>query len=111
MIVGPNGAGKSTLYNSVVKHTLAPFINADEIQKNELTDKSMQGAYKAAEIAGVRRQDHITNKKSFCSESTFSHPSKVDLINEAKEAGFRVVLYHVNVRSPNIYGYYGAGLN
>ena len=60
----------------------------------------MQAAYKAAEIAETRRQDHLHDGKSFISESTFSHPSKLELIQEAKDAGFRVAMYHVNVRNP-----------
>ena len=103
MIVGPNGAGKSTLYETVISDKIkAPFINADLIQKNEMKDQSMQGAYEAAKIAEQRRQDHLTNRKSFVSESTFSHPSKLTLIDEAKKAGFKVALFHVNVRSPNL---------
>ncbi|MEP6721058.1 MAG: hypothetical protein ABJA77_06415, partial [Variovorax sp.] len=35
-------------------------------------------------------------------ESTFSHPSKLELVAEARRAGFRVVLYHVNVRLPEL---------
>lgn len=103
MLAGPNGAGKSTLYETVIKPKIgAPFINADRIQKNEMSDLSMEASYKAAKIAEERRQAHLKNNESFVSESTFSHPSKLQLIDEVKAAGFRVVLYHVNVRSANL---------
>jgi len=103
MLAGPNGAGKSTLYETVIKPKLnIPFINADHIQKNELGDPSMLASYRAAKMAEEKRQVHLSNKLSFVSESTFSHPSKLQLIDDAKEAGFRVVLYHVNVRSANL---------
>lgn len=103
MIAGPNGAGKSTLYETRIKpHTAAPFINADIIQRDELKDPSMSASYKAAEIAEARRREHLKEGKDFVSESTFSHPSKLELIRDAKEAGFRVVVYHVNVRSPDL---------
>ena len=37
MIAGPNGAGKSTLYDTVISTKIkATFINADQIQKNEI---------------------------------------------------------------------------
>lgn len=98
MLAGPNGAGKSTFYETVIKPKIkAPFINADLIQKQELDDQSMQAAYEAAKIAEERRQAHLQNKQSFVSESTFSHPSKLSLIDAAKAAGFRVVFYHINV--------------
>ena len=103
MIAGPNGAGKTTLYRTRIQpHTSAPFINADIIQRDELHDPSMAASYKAAELAEIRRRDHLARGKSFVSESTFSHPSKLQLIDDAKEAGFRVVIYHVNVRSPDL---------
>ncbi len=103
MLAGPNGAGKSTIYEHIVRHKFnAPFINADHIQKQELDDQSMQGAYQAAKIAEQRRQFHLKNNLSFVSESTFSHPSKLDLITTAKQADFRVILYHVNVKTPEL---------
>ena len=103
MIAGPNGAGKSTLYELRIKTgTKAPFINADIIQREELRDATMEAAYKAAEIAETRRQEHLKQGKSFVSESTFSHPSKLELVRAAKAAGFRVVMYHVNLRSPEL---------
>lgn len=103
MIVGPNGAGKSTFYETVIAPRVkAPFINADFIQRDELQDASMEASYKAAKIAGQRRQEYLVNKKSFVSESTFSHESKLHLIDEAKNAGFRVILYHINVRSSEL---------
>lgn len=103
MIAGPNGAGKSTLYETRIKPgTLAPFINADIIQRDELKDPSMQASYKAAELAENRRRRYLEEGKSFVSESTFSHPSKLTLIADALKAGFRVVMYHVNLRSPEL---------
>lgn len=103
MLAGPNGAGKSTLYETRIKPIVgAPFINADVIQRDELQDPTMQASYKAAEIAEARRRAHLADGKSFVSESTFSHESKLALIDEAKAAGFRVVMYHVNVRSAEL---------
>jgi predicted ABC-type ATPase len=106
MLAGPNGAGKSTLYETRIKPTIAPdtapFINADIIQRDELNDPSMEASYKAAEIAESRRRAHLAEGISFVSESTFSHESKLALIQEAKDAGFRVVMFHVNVRSADL---------
>lgn len=103
MLAGPNGAGKSTLYKTAIAPFVrAPFINADIIQVEELKDASMHASYKAAEIAEDRRRQALANKTDFVSESTFSHPSKLTLIDDAKAAGFRVVLYHVNLRNPNL---------
>ena len=103
MLAGPNGAGKSTVYEAMIKpRNNAPFINADLIQRDELKNPSMGAAYEAAQIAEARRREHLEAKKSFVSESTFSHPSKLSLIQDAKEAGFHIKVYHVNVSSPDL---------
>ncbi|MCL2716220.1 MAG: zeta toxin family protein [Alphaproteobacteria bacterium] len=98
VLAGPNGAGKSTLYHTVVAPQVkAPFINADIIQRDELKDPSMEASYKAAAIAQGRRDEALRRASSFVTETTFSHPSKLQLIHDAREAGFYVVLYHVGV--------------
>jgi len=103
MLAGPNGAGKSTLYQTVIKpRVAAPFINADDIQRGELRDPSSQAAYKAADIAESRRRQCIAEGRSFVTESTFSHPSKLDLVDAARAAGFRVVMFHVSLRSADL---------
>lgn len=103
VIAGPNGAGKSTFYETHIKPRLAaPFINADAIQQNELDDKSALGAYEAAQLAADRRAALIEQRKSFVTESIFSHPSKLDFIHAAKAAGFRIVFYHIHVINPQL---------
>lgn len=103
IIAGPNGSGKSALYEIVIGPKIAaPFVNADDIQKNELIDPRPEAAYEAAKLAAMRREKLIAAKKSFVAESVFSHPSKIDLITAAREAGYRIVVYHVCVSSPDL---------
>jgi len=103
ILAGPNGAGKSTLYETRIRPNVnAPFINADHIQKTEMKDQSAQGSYKAAQIAEARRQDAIANKKSFVTETVFSHPSKNELLDQARAAGYKIFVFHVNVRNEEL---------
>ena len=103
LVVGPNGAGKSTLYETALRpYVLAPFINADLIQRDELQDPAMPAAYRAAELAEQRRRECLASGRSFVSESTFSHPSKLALVEDARSAGFRIVIFHVHVASPEL---------
>ena len=98
VLAGPNGAGKSTFYEQVLKPKVqAPFINADIIQKTELSDQSMAGAYAAAALATQRRAEYLTQKNSFVTESTFSHPSKLELLQQARAAGFIIMVFHVGI--------------
>lgn len=103
VLAGPNGAGKSTLYVTRVAPSFAgPFINADLIQRDELRDPSPAASYEAARTATARRADHLARAQDFVTETVFSHPSKLDLIDEAKARGFTVVLMHVGVDTPEL---------
>ena len=103
MLAGPNGSGKTTLYETRVAPALkVPFINADIIQREELKDGNVKAAYAAARIAAVRRQDFLKARQSFATESVFSHPSKLDFITDAKTLGYRIMLFHVGLKTPDL---------
>jgi predicted ABC-type ATPase len=95
LVVGPNGAGKSTF----VELTLAPllkgvvFVNADEIAKQRWPDDPEAHAYEAARIAADTRAKLIELRRPFIAETVFSHPSKIELIDVARGAGYTVVLH------------------
>jgi predicted ABC-type ATPase len=97
LVVGPNGAGKSTF----VALTLAPllsrsvFVNADEIAKQRWPGDPAAHAYDAARIAADTRAKLIQAGVSFIAETVFSHPSKLDLIRSAREAGYVIALHVV----------------
>lgn len=75
LLAGPNGAGKSSYVRDIlVPVTQLPVINADEI---------------AAE--------RIAEGASFISKTVFSHPSKVQLVADAVEAGYLVHLHVIMV--------------
>lgn len=103
VLAGPNGAGKSTLYHDRIRPiTRAPFINADEIAREwKLRGKNVDG-YAASREAALQRQQLIEKRQSFVTETVFSHPSKLALLESALGAGYRVVLYHINVRHPDM---------
>jgi predicted ABC-type ATPase len=95
LVVGPNGAGKSTF----VALTLAPllttsvFVNADEIAKQRWPHDPLTHAYDAARVAADTRARLIELSQPFIAKTVFSHPSKLDLINQAHTAGYTVVLH------------------
>ncbi len=103
LIAGPNGAGKSTLYQTRVAPSFAgPFINADIIHRDELKDPSMEASYQAARIAEARRVEMLKAGQSFATETVFSHPSKLEVIESARAHGYLVVVMHVGVDSPDL---------
>jgi predicted ABC-type ATPase len=108
LIVGVNGAGKTTFYYRQLKPYLErglpelPFVNADEIQRTRGLTSDPRDAYQAARFAAERRAELLQQRRSFVAETVFSHPSKVELIKEAQKRGFRVFLYHLHVRTPEL---------
>lgn len=103
VLAGPNGAGKSTLYQARVSSSFAgPFINADIIQRDELRDPSPEASYQAAQIATSRRTECLVQGRDFVTETVFSHPSKLELIDEARASGFTVIVMHVGVDTPEL---------
>jgi len=103
VLAGPNGAGKSTLYHTRIAPIFAgPFINADLIQRDELKDGALDASYEAACIATERRAAFIANKRDFVTETVFSHPSKLALVDDARAAGFTCVMMHVGVETPEL---------
>jgi len=74
LVAGPNGSGKTTLATRVLQPaTHLPFVNADV-------------------IAAQRWPDART---SFITETVFSHPSKLALMEHAQQAGYRIELHVV----------------
>lgn len=103
LIAGPNGAGKSTFYDTVLAgRVAAPFINADIIQREELRDSAPKAAYEAARIAEERRRSFMAEGRSFVMETVFSHSSKLDLLNDARKAGYRLTVFHLALASADL---------
>lgn len=94
LVVGPNGSGKTTFYEKVLgPATRLPFINADVIAGRLWPGETVAHAYEAAEHAARLRSSAIAEKRSFITETVFSHPSKLDLLRMARAAGYRCSLY------------------
>ncbi len=98
LIVGPNGAGKSSLFGLVLEPiTDLPFVNADLIAAERWPNEAEARAYEAAGIAAATRAQLIAERRSFAAETVFSHPSKLELLNAARTAGYVITLHVVAV--------------
>jgi len=95
LVVGPNGAGKTTFYEEVLgPATHLPWINADAIALEHWPDDPAIHAYDAARAASDLRRDAIQARRSFATETVFSHPSKLELLDQARAVGY---LTHLHV--------------
>ena len=95
LIAGPNGAGKTTFFERVIAPARPglPFVNADRIARARFPGHEVERAYDAAGIADATRHALLQARLDFCTETVFSHRSKVDLVSEAVADGYDVVLH------------------
>ena len=97
VLAGGNGAGKTTFYEKRLKPLGLPFINADEIAKQFYPDNPELNSYQAAKLAALLRSDMLHRAVSFCYETVFSHPSKIDFIAQAKARGYQIILVFIHL--------------
>ncbi|NPC55124.1 hypothetical protein [Caenimonas soli] len=81
LIAGPDGAGKSTLYRSLIapRYPGLPLVTAD-----------------------AARSALVAQGKDFATKTVFAHPSKLELLAQARAKGFATVLYVVCVEEPRL---------
>ncbi|MGE5331774.1 MAG: AAA family ATPase [Nitrospirota bacterium] len=107
LLAGPNGAGKSTLYRALVREgILGPpleFVNADLHERAHLQHMTdpQQRSEAARAWAEARRTALMDARTPFASETVFSHPSKLRLIDAAQRQGYTVALHIVALDDPD----------
>jgi predicted ABC-type ATPase len=98
VLAGGNGAGKSTFYKtSLLSKRGVQFVNADMIAQNINPDHPEQVSYEAAHLVERLRDEFLFKGVSFCFETVFSHPSKIDFIAKAKAHGYCVILVYIHL--------------
>ncbi len=104
VLAGGNGAGKSTFYRTRLEPKGLPFINADIIAKQLYPHDVEKYSYDAARVAAEFRIKLIAEGQSFCMETVFSHPSKIDFLAQAKAMGYQIILVfiHLEINSLNL---------
>lgn len=98
VLAGGNGAGKSTFYQQFLAPLGVQFVNADVIALNLDSQNQETVSYAAAKIAERLRYDMLHAGISFCFETVFSHPSKIDFIADAKALGYEIVLVFIHLQ-------------
>jgi predicted ABC-type ATPase len=101
VFAGPNGSGKSTVTPIFQSQSNFPenYINPDEIALT-LGGNTMSKAYEASTIAAKKRLKCIEQKQSFSFETVMSHPSKLAILETAKQAGFEIQLIFISTDDP-----------
>ena len=99
IIAGANGSGKTTFALSYIELNNLHFINADEIAKSYDPNDISKYKVKAGKEFFRQLELNLNKNQSFMIESTLSGRYLKDVINKAKEKGFKVVLIYIFLES------------
>lgn len=103
IFAGPNGSGKSTLTDYLIEAGIdfGEYINPDRIATTlDLPEPAR--SKQAQAIADFQRDRCLTHELNFSFETVMSHPSKVDFMIRADDAGYDVTMYFVCTADPAI---------
>ena len=102
MLVGGNGSGKSTFYRLALEPLGLPFVNADLLARIVFTDAPEMHSYEAAQLAERQRFHLLQEGVSFCFETVYSHPSKIDFLARAKGLGYQIIMVLIHLDSSDL---------
>ena len=94
VLAGPNGAGKSTFFEAFLAELGLPFLNADNLAR-----ETGIGAYEAAREIAAIRDELISRRIGFVTETVLSDPvgEKVGAFARSAKAGFDVHLIFIGI--------------
>ena len=102
ILVGGNGAGKSTYHRLSLEPLGLPFVNADLLARIVFAEAPEAHSYEAAQLAERQRYQLLEQGVSFCFETVYSHPSKIDFIAHAKALGYQVIMVLIHLESTDL---------
>ncbi len=91
-----SGLLKSTFSEKFITENLSIRKGKTKLKEKDKVDQVAQL------IARYLRELLMINKKRFSIETVFSHPSNVEFMARAKEAGYKIYLYYVATESEEI---------
>jgi len=97
LLAGGNGAGKSTFYRTQLEPLGLPFVNADVLARQLFPEEPERHSYEAARMVDTIRSQLLLEGRTFCYETVFSHPSKIDFVAQAKTLGYEVILVVIHL--------------
>lgn len=109
ILAGPEGAGKTTFYEQTIlsgarlpAEQRPTYISPDRVQSHMLGEQGNRAYGAGNQIAHQQAREVLKTGKPLVTETTFSDPRDLRLVEEAKAAGYRVVLHHLQTNSVNL---------
>lgn len=106
VVAGPNGSGKSTLIANIFSNSKfnVRYVNADVFARTIFGKiKNSEAKNKKAMYYTMDLINNLANtRESLIYETVFSHPSKLEIINNFKDLGYKIVSIFVTTKNPKI---------
>ena len=104
IIAGCNGAGKTTASYTVLPDILncREFVNADEIARGLSPFQPEKVSIQAGRLMLARVKDLLAAEEDFAIETTLATKIYVDLIKQAQQKGYQVMLLFFWLSSPDL---------
>jgi predicted ABC-type ATPase len=101
MMAGCNGAGKTTAAYTLLPEVFktVQFVNADEIARGLSPFNVDSVAFQAGRIMLERINQLIKEQESFALETTLSGLAYLQLVKDAKAAGYEIIFFFVYLNS------------
>ncbi len=99
VLAGGNGAGKTTFYNNYIAPMGLQLLSADEVARRLEPTNPNIAISDAQAWVDKKRERLFSDMESFCYETVFSHPSKIDAIGRAKGLGYSINLTYIHLVS------------
>jgi predicted ABC-type ATPase len=97
-----NGAGKSTYHWLALEPLGLPCVNADLLARIVFAEAPAAHSDEAAQLAERQRHQLLDQGLSFCFETVYSHPSRIDFIARAKALGYQVIMVLILLESTDL---------
>jgi predicted ABC-type ATPase len=103
VVAGPNGSGRSTLTDYLIEAEIdfGEYINPDQVAATLDVPEPLRSK-QAQAIADFQRERCLTSRLNFSFETVMSHPSKVEFMIRADDAGYNLTVYFVCTSDPEI---------
>jgi len=93
---GTNGSGKSTIYEEAVRPQIeGEFVNADILARRISPHSPESVSLRAGKQVVTRLRDLIAARESFVHETTLSSHQSLEIMRQARDAGYHVGLIFV----------------
>jgi predicted ABC-type ATPase len=94
LLAGPNGAGKSTYAQRNLRELVetGAFLNADDMARDLLADDVQSVAMRAGRQTPATREAMLSDRRTFCIETTIATRTLLQLVGRARSLGYRLRL-------------------